>query len=105
MAEGKKHHSYLCSSAGWEHFIKEASTSDDAAAKALQIELDNGDSNKFVVGAVICVVPIHLDHQETKFVYAPVVLADIGMHKYADELVKAIDSDTGGRNKDGEGED
>ena len=60
MAEGKKHYSYLCSSAGWEHFIKEASTPDDAAAKALQIELDNGDSNKFIVGAVILCFVIQL---------------------------------------------
>lgn len=102
MAEGKKHSSYLCSSADWEHFIKEASSADEAAAKALQVELDNGDAAKFVVGAVICVVPVTILHQDTKFIYSPVVLADIGMHKYADELVRAIDSGNGGEDESGE---
>lgn len=90
--ESKKQ-TFLCSSANWETVVEDASTFDEAAAIALQRQLDS-DSNNFSVGAVISVVPIVKNTKETRFVYAPAVLADVGMHKYADELIKQIDKDT-----------
>jgi hypothetical protein len=39
------------------------------------------------------VIPIKKSLSETRLIYAPAVLADIGMHKYAAELIKHIDQD------------
>ena len=84
--------SFLCSSADWEVVIDNCVSYENAAALALEKLLDR-DGDKFSVGAVISVIPIKKNLSETRLIYAPSVLADIGMHKYAADLIKHIDQD------------
>jgi hypothetical protein len=84
--------SYLCSSADWSIAIDNAVSHENAASLALERLLDS-DGERFSVGAVVSVVPIKKFVSETKLIYAPAVLADIGMHKYAAELIKHLEQD------------
>jgi hypothetical protein len=82
--------SYLCSSADWECCIDNASCPEEAASMALQKQINN-DEERFSVGTSVLVVPIKKFDKESKLIFSPSVLADIGMHKYASELIKHID--------------
>lgn len=92
MLEEKQTRTFLCSSADWNQVVENAETFEEAAAIALQNQI-NADSEKFSVGAVISVIPIKFDPEETRLIYSPSVLADIGMHKHATEMIKQIDKD------------
>jgi hypothetical protein len=92
MTEDNSQQSFLCSSANWSIVVDNADSFESAASKALEQLLDS-DGDKFSVGAVISVVPIKKHLSETRLIYSPAVLADIGMHKYAAELIKHIDQD------------
>ncbi len=85
---------YLCSSADWQCVIKTAKTPEEAASHALQRQVDS-ESSVFAVAAAICVVPITIHDEHTSLIYAPSVLADIGMHKYAKQLSIQIKKDEG----------
>lgn len=90
MLETKQ--TFLCSSAEWNQVIENASSFEEAAAFALQKQIDC-DEDRFSVGAVISVTPIQMNIEDTKLIYSPSVLADIGMHKHAKEMINQIDKD------------
>jgi hypothetical protein len=92
MSKETVYRSYLCSSADWSLVIDDADSHESAASLALEKLLES-DGDDFSVGAVISVIPIQKDLEETRLIYSPSVLADIGMHKYAAELIKHIDKD------------
>jgi hypothetical protein len=92
MTEDTPQQSFLCSSADWSIVVDNADSFESAASRALE-QLLESDGDKFSVGAVISVIPIKKSLSETRLIYAPAVLADIGMHKYAAELIKHIDQD------------
>ena len=85
----KQRRTFLCSSADWE-VVVDAFSHEEAASLALQKQVDSM-SDRFSVGAVISVVPIKKDTPETHLVYSPTILADIGLHRHATELMKHID--------------
>lgn len=91
MPKCSKKQAFLCSSADWNQVVEGDLTPDAAAAIALkkQIEIE---PNNFSVAAVISVVPIEIDLTKMMHIYAPSVLADIGMHHHASEMIKQIDS-------------
>jgi hypothetical protein len=89
--EGK---SFICSSADWELVVDNAVNHEDAAALALQSQLES-ESERFSVGPMIAVTPIKKISSETIMIYSPKVLADIGMHKHAADLIKHIDQNNG----------
>lgn len=89
MAEENNKQSYLCSSAEWK-IVTEAATPEEAASIALQIQIDQ-ELEQFSVGPVISVVPIKLLRDKGSLVYTPAALADIGMYKYAEDLIKHLD--------------
>lgn len=90
MLEEKQTRKFLCSSAEWNQVVEGVDTFEEAAAIALKQQIES-DEERFSVGAVISVVPIQMDIEETRLIYAPSVLADIGMHKHATEMIKQID--------------
>lgn len=92
MPEAKDKKTFLCSSAEWMQVVEDATSFEEAASIALQAQIDS-DSQSFSVGVVISVVPIKIMTDEMKLIYAPSVLADIGMHKHATEMIKQIDKD------------
>jgi hypothetical protein len=92
MSKETVYQSYLCSSADWNIVIDDAVSHETAASLALEKLLES-DGDNFSVGAVISVIPIKKDIEETRLIYSPSVLADIGMHKSAAELIKHIDKD------------
>jgi len=87
--KNKASKTYLCASADWEVSV-EAFSHEEAASIALQKQVDNMDE-RFCVGAVISVVPIKKDNENMHLVYSPAILADIGLHRHASELIKQID--------------
>jgi hypothetical protein len=88
--------SWLLSSSEWQEIV-DAETHEEAASIALQKQVDSPD-NKFEVGAFISVVPIKKFKDDTKLIFSPSVLADIGMHGFAASMIKHIDES----NKDDE---
>ena len=90
MEEEEKLRDYLCSSADWDVIIEDCASHEEAASSALQRLIESA-SSKFSVGAVISVCPIKVEKEELKLIYSPSILADIGMHKHAAELIKQID--------------
>lgn len=92
MEEEPVTQSFLCSSADWDIVIDNAVSHESAASLALEKLLDS-DGERFSVGAVVSVIPIKKFLSDTKLIYSPAVLADIGMHKYAAELIKHLDQD------------
>jgi hypothetical protein len=92
MLEKKQSKTFLCASAEWTQVVENATSFEEAASLALRQQVDC-DSEKFSVGAVISVIPIEIFHDETKLIYSPSVLADIGMHNHAAEMVKQIEQD------------
>lgn len=92
MLEENQPQIFLCSSADWNQVVENANSFEEAAAFALQMQIDS-DSDKFSVGAVISVSPIKINKEATRLIYAPSVLADIGMHNHAAEMIKQIDQD------------
>jgi len=94
MLEQQHQRAFLCSSAEWTQVVEKASSFEEAAAIALRQQVDC-DSEKFSVAAAISVVPIQMFQDETKLIYSPSVLADIGMHKHATEMIKQIEEDEG----------
>jgi hypothetical protein len=92
MIENTQPRSYLCSSADWDIVVADAENHEQAAAFALET-LIASELGNFSVGSSITVVPIIRMLNDTKVIYSPSVLADIGMHKYASELIKHIDED------------
>jgi hypothetical protein len=90
MSETPNKQAYLCASADWHVVVEGADNHEDAAAMALQTQLDS-DSERFSVGPVISVIPIIKNMADMHLIYAPTILADIGMHKHAADLVKHIE--------------
>jgi hypothetical protein len=92
MLEEKQ--TFLCSSAEWNQIveIEEPCSFEEIAAVALKRQIDC-DENLFSVGAVISVTPIKINEEDTKLIYSPSVLADIGMHQHAKEMINQIDKD------------
>lgn len=80
---------YLCASADWEVSV-EAFSHEEAASLALQKQVDSM-TDRFSVGAVISVIPIKKEAANMHLVYSPTILADIGLHRHASELMKHID--------------
>ncbi len=93
MSEESNLKTYLCASADWEVVVT-ASSHEEAASLALQEQV-NKMTDRFCVGAVISVVPIRKDSSDMHLVYAPTILADIGLHRHASELIKHIDENNG----------
>ena len=93
MTETPNLEAFFCESADWCCLISEASSYEEAAALALQKQLDL-DGGAFSVGATISVVPITVYSEKRKYVYSPAVLADCGMHNHAADLIKRIDENS-----------
>jgi len=89
MKEETNLQTFICSSADWE-LVVDAETHEEAASMAVQSQFDS-NAEKFSVGAVISVIPVIKDTKKAQLVFAPSVLADIGMHKHASNLIKQID--------------
>lgn len=83
---------YLCHSADWQRVIKTAKTPEEAATIALQQQMDS-ESSSFAVAAAIRVTPITIHEEESALYYTPSILADLGMHKYASQLIAQIEKD------------
>lgn len=92
MLEKNQSRTFLCSSAEWTQVVENASSFEEAASLALRKQVDC-DLEKFSVGAVISVTPIQMFDDETQLIYSPSVLADIGMHNHASEMIKQIEQD------------
>lgn len=90
MTSDKKANSYICSSANWDCLVEAAFSPSEAAAVALQKQIDS-DSESFSVGASICVTPVILQKDEAYYFYSPSVLADIGLHRFAGRLSKDLE--------------
>lgn len=90
MPEKKQTLKFLCSSAEWNQVVEGAESFEEAASIALKQQIES-DEERFSVGAVISVTPIEMDFEQSKLIYSPSVLADIGMHKHASEMIKQID--------------
>jgi hypothetical protein len=89
MKDKKTTQSYICSSADWDCLIESAESPMEAATAALNRQV-NSPSDGFSVGATIEVIPVKLNKKQSEFIYAPFVLADIGMHKFAKDLAERI---------------
>jgi hypothetical protein len=89
MKDKKQAQSYICSSADWDCLVEAAESHMDAAITALNCQI-NSPSQGFSVGAAIEVIPVKLNKKDAEFIYAPFVLADIGMHQLAKELSEKI---------------
>lgn len=83
---------FVCSSADWNQIIENASSFEEAAALALKNQIDCSE-DRFSVGTVISVTPIKMNIEDTKLIYSPSVLADIGMHNFSKEMINQIDKD------------
>lgn len=90
MNSDKPTESYICSSADWDCLIEKASSPIEAAALAMQKQVDS-ETQTFSVGATISVVPVILKKKEAQYIYSPSVLADIGLHRFAGDLSKNLD--------------
>lgn len=90
---------YLCQSADWQCVIHTASTPEEAAATAMQKQMDS-EYDSFAVAAAIRVTPIQILTEQSVLLYSPSILADLGMHKYAAELIKQIQKDQKNGRKD-----
>jgi hypothetical protein len=90
MLDEKTTQSYICSSSDWDCLVEAAFSPNEAAAIAMQRQV-NSDSQVFSVGTYIAVIPVILDKREMKKIYSPSVLADIGLHKYADDLSRNLE--------------
>lgn len=82
--------SFLCESSSWRIIIDNCSSFEEAASKALQIDIDS-DGESFSIGPVIAVTPLIKLKDEMRLIYSPSVMADIGLHKEASDLIKFID--------------
>lgn len=80
---------YLCLSANWETSVS-ANSTEKAASIAIQKIADASEIINFPIGAMITVIPIVKDMDNMHMIYAPKILADIGMHKHASDLIKFI---------------
>ncbi len=89
MKDKKTTQSYICSSADWDCLIESAESPMEAAAAALNRQV-NSPSEGFSVGATIEVIPVKLNKKASEFIYSPFVLADIGMHKFAKDLAERL---------------
>ena len=89
MKDKKTTQSYICSSAEWDCLIESAGSPMEAAAAALNRQV-NSVSDGISVGAIIEVTPVKLNKKGTEFIYSPFVLADIGMHKFAKDLAEKL---------------
>lgn len=84
-----KQQEYLCSSANWEISVL-AKSAEEAASLAVQKIVDTSEVINFPIGAMIIVVPITKDLDNLHMIYAPKILADIGLHKFSSDLIKFI---------------
>jgi len=82
--------SFLCESSSWKIVVDNCLSFEEAASKALQIHVDS-DGESFSIGPVISVTPLVKVKDEMRLIYSPSVMADIGLHKEASELIKFID--------------
>lgn len=81
--------SYICSSAEWDCLVESAESPMEAAAAAISRQI-NSSLEGFSVGSTIEVIPVKLNKKASQYIYAPSVLADIGMHKFAKDLSDKI---------------
>ena len=98
MSKKKIAQSYICSSADWDCLVEAASSPSEAASLALQKQVQS-DSQIFSVGSAIAVTPVVLKKNECEYIYSPSILADIGMHKYADDLSRNLEKSAEASNK------
>jgi hypothetical protein len=80
---------YLCSSATWEVSVS-AYSAEEAASIAIQKIVDTSKVMDFPIGVMIIVIPIIKDIENLHMIYAPKILADVGLHKHASNLIKFI---------------
>jgi hypothetical protein len=80
---------YLCSSANWEVSVS-AKSAEEAASLAVQKIVDGSKVINFPIGAMIVVIPIVKDLENLHMIYAPKILADVGLHEFSSDLIKFI---------------
>lgn len=89
MRDKKTTQSYICSSAEWDCLVESAESPMEAATAALNRQV-NSLADGFSLGATIEVIPVKLNKKASEFIYAPFVLADIGLHKFAKNLSEKL---------------
>jgi hypothetical protein len=89
MTNKKTKQAYLCSSADWDRLVTDAESPLDAAAQAMEEQMDA--INGFSVGPVITITPVSLKTKDTHYAYAPFVLAEMGHHKFSAEVAKELE--------------
>lgn len=89
MRDKKTTQSYICSSAEWDCLVESAESPMEAATAALSRQV-NSLADGFSLGATIEVIPVKLNKKASEFIYAPFVLADIGLHKFAKNLSEKL---------------
>lgn len=83
---------FLCASANWRCVV-EASSYDQAASKSVQQMIDEYGMS-FSIGAVTSVAELSFKKNNSILIFSPKILADIGMHGLATNLLNTIDKDT-----------